>query len=430
MLPAALLSACVSAVALAIPPMGATPETTFDLEPGTYLRVADDGQRVALEIASRDFVPVDGSGPRVGLIAVAHIGDASFYRQMQSVLGEYELVLYESVMPPGARGPAGETDAERHETTRAALEFVGTLVEAHRFDRRGYPEDLDALALYLDGKDSRLVTWMRAATVDAWGKPARYERTAAGFALTSLGADGQPGGVGHAADVVVDARAGLEPIMLGDEDNIQAQLASTLDLAFQLEAIDYDHANWRCSDMAMDQVALAMRERGLDFEPLAGQLTGASLPAKMVSFLLRLVKFADMFLGGVIADTAKVAMIEMLGDPVMMDQALSQMGEGFTEVIVDLRNQTVVDDLQAVIANERDVESVAIFYGAAHMPDLEERLADQLSYRPATPVDGAGKPAPAPVRWFRAIEVDLARSAINKRDLDQIRRMMRQSMGG
>src|SRR5262245_34107725 len=52
-----------------------------------YLRVVENkGKSIALEIASRNFVRADGNGPKVGLIAVAHIGDKSFYKAVQKLL--------------------------------------------------------------------------------------------------------------------------------------------------------------------------------------------------------------------------------------------------------------------------------------------------------------------------------------------------------
>ena len=50
---------------------------------------------------------------------------------------------------------------------------------------------------------------------------------------------------------------------------------------------------------------------------------------------------------------------------------------------------------------------------------LEERLADQLGYE--------ADPGQAD-RWFRAIEVDLRKSAVSERELNQIRAMIRSAM--
>jgi hypothetical protein len=422
-----LAVAAIATAALSGRSGAADPKAPVKVDPQRYLRVVDgEDDRIGLEIATREFVLAGTPGPRVALVAVAHIGERPFYSSLEQLLNQYDVVLYESVLPPGARGPGGDTDEQRVESTRVAMQFVATLIEAYGEDRRAYPDDLAALRQQLAAQDDRLAGWTRAASVDAWGRGVRYEVArddrgrATAFALTSLGADGRTGGEGPAADIVVSSEDGLAALRLEQGENLQAELAAALGLSFQLEAIDYGRDSWRCSDMAMDEVARELAARGIAFEPLAGALTGSSLPAKVISFLLRLVRMADTFFGGVIADTAKIALIEMLGNDAVMAQALDDMGEGFSEVIVGMRNQVAVDDLKSIMRGEPSVDSVAIFYGAAHMPDLEQRLA-ALGYRPASPEDEASD-----VRWLRAIEVDLNSSAVTRRDVEQMRMMMQQ----
>ncbi|MEE8459505.1 MAG: hypothetical protein V3S08_06515, partial [Phycisphaerales bacterium] len=78
---------------------------------GPYMRsVEDPGRTVALEVASRTFVPADADGPTVVLVSVAHIAERELYGQLQAVLDANDIVLYESVMPAGARGAGGSTD--------------------------------------------------------------------------------------------------------------------------------------------------------------------------------------------------------------------------------------------------------------------------------------------------------------------------------
>jgi len=61
-------------------------------------------------------------------------------------------------------------------------------------------------------------------------------------------------------------------------------------------------------------------------------------------------------------------------------------------------------------------DRIAIFYGAGHMPDLAERLYDELGFEETNQ------------RWLRAMAVDLEASAVTKRDIAMIRRMVKQSM--
>ena len=131
------------------------------------------------------------------------------------------------------------------------------------------------------------------------------------------------------------------------------------------------------------------------------------------------MKLADLVFDGAIADTVKVMMIEMLGNEEMMGQSLDQMGDGFSEVIIDLRNQVVIDDLVLLLEREgADVETIGIFYGAAHMPDMAERMRDQLGYVEVEDPDA--------VEWFDVIKVDTNRGGA---DVSRMRETMRRMMG-
>ena len=125
---------------------------------------------------------------------------------------------------------------------------------------------------------------------------------------------------------------------------------------------------------------------------------------------------ADAFLGNTIADTFKVVLIEVLGDPALTQASFEQLGDGFEEVIINERNQVAMEDLAISLATAGADDRIAIFYGAGHMPDLAERLFDQLGFEEKQQ------------RWLRAMEVDLEASAVDKRDIAMIRRMIKQSM--
>ncbi len=397
---------------------------TNDAQPTQFLRVSDDSDVVSLEIAITDYQSPDG-GPVVSLVGVAHISDASYYEQLQRELEGFDVVLYESVMPPGAGGAGGDTADERAQSTRAVLGFLAGQIEALQ-DRSGaYPESLDALQSHITTDDSRLGGWVGRARTDGWGNPVRYQLadTSDGYILLSTGADGSVGGDGEATDIVAhdDAKVqSIRDVILASEkagdDNLQAQLAEALNLAFQLEAINYNRPDWICSDMSLDQVQRSLAEKGSNFEVLGATLDGASLPAKVVKILLSVMKLADAFLDNTIADTFKVVLIEVLGDPAITQASFAQLGAGFEEVIINERNQVAVDDLVETLAKAEQDDRIAIFYGAGHMPDLAERLSDQLGLEETSQ------------RWLPAMAVDLDASAVTKRDIAMIRRMVKQSM--
>ncbi len=401
---------CAAALSLpaAARPVDAPPE------PERYLRIAEEpGRSIALEVAARTFVPPREGMPTVTLVGAAHIGTKELYDAVQSLLDSHDVVLYESVKPAGTGGAGGADDAERLESTKSALRYLASMLEAHREARAIYPGSLEELGEFAAGIDPRMTGWVQTARTDGWGRPVAYDSPGDGgdYAIASLGADGRPGGEGADTDLRLTAADPVAPPRRGD-DQLQGELARALGLEFQLDAIRYDRPNFRCSDMAMDQVERALRAKGVEFGPIESTLAGSSLPGRIVVFLLRMMRVADIFLDGVLADTVKVALIELSGDEEMLELSIEQLGEGVGSVIIDARDQVVIDDLKAILDRERP-GSVAIFYGAAHMPDMGRRLAGQLGYRPA------GE------QWLTAIEVDLTQSAISPQQVDQMRAMMR-----
>jgi hypothetical protein len=428
------------------PPVASAPDAAVEQneKPKPFLRIKEDkGKTIALEIATRDYERAGADGPKVALVGVAHIGDRSFYRAVQKLLDEYDVVLFESVKPEGTGGAGGETDEERIESTKAAMEFVAGLVESHHAKHSVYPADVAALGKFAADYDPRLGHMLNAAMLDAWGRafvyehkdidatgaapvpaqapdagqtPAAERHASDSYSLISLGADGRPGGEGVDGDLALADLGMVSPLPMSKEDNLQGQLADALGLEFQLEALDYNLPNWRCSDMSMDQVNRAFKERGLDFGLLGGTLAGSSLPAKLIGMMLNLMRVADQFLDGAIADTFKVMMIELLSDETLTKQGLAQMGAGFHEVIVVERNQVAINDLKAIIEKEPQIKSVAILYGAAHMADMAQELDEQLGYKPSEET------------WIPAIEVDLTQSAVTQREINQMRVMLRQMM--
>jgi hypothetical protein len=78
---------------------------------GKYIRLIRDksDRPLALQTAIVGFVPDDKSreGLTVDLIAAVHIGEKSYYEQLNEQFGGYDSLLYELVAPEGTRVPKG-----------------------------------------------------------------------------------------------------------------------------------------------------------------------------------------------------------------------------------------------------------------------------------------------------------------------------------
>src|SRR6185436_19487934 len=81
----------------------------------------------------------------------------------------------------------------------------------------------------------------------------------------------------------------------------------------------------------------------------------------------------------------KLALIEafgaLKGDMSQM-QGMPEELKQLMDVLIRERNKAVMEDLRAELKSAKRTDSIAIFYGAGHLADLEKRLSRDLHYRP------------------------------------------------
>jgi len=403
---AALCAALTAPCTLA---QDAAPDGFTSTGPWTRTVVADN-DIVRLDIATRFFVPVDGQGPTVILVGAVHIGDEDYYTALQHFLDGQDLVLFEGVGGPGEGDIEPGSDEDKARRTDRRLAFLAAMVERYAEHLGQAPGALAALMAAEEGVfDAVLMRRLGVATQDAWGRPVGVEvdADAAISAVTSYGADGQPGGEGVDADLRYEVSPGEDPT-----PSMYETIANAMGLSGQGERMLTDQPTWVNSDMAWDQVAAELGEDDpATSAMLEGLLNGEDPNVVMV------MKGMEQFLGAspMMRVMAKMMLVRTLGeaDPTGPD-ATAALGEGFDRVIIDLRNQVVIDDLKAILDEGTDAQSIAVFYGAGHMADLEQRMFDQLGYEATGGF------------WLPAITLDLKREGLNERELGLIRRQLGQ----
>jgi len=370
------------------------------------------GSRTALQVAIRSFEGRPGQ-PVVHLVGVTHIGEKAYYEDLQKFLDVQDVVLFEGVKPGEAAADLEKADdASRVKMTKSRQRLLAVVVTRHKSKHGALPKTLEEALAPLHGSMARLG---KAATVDGWGREQRYEvlpaeeGKAAKFDIVSLGADNAQGGEGAAADLKFSQQKPLTKEERSGGEGIQMQLAKALGLEFQLVAIDYNRPNWRNSDMTMTELEKALEEAGASGGMLFNMLDGSSMMSKMVSALL-----------GMMGSTPegsfymKVMVVETLAraEEMMEVQGKSNKGMGaMMKVLIEGRNQVVFDDLEKLIREEPGVTSVALFYGAGHLADMEERLV-AMGYRETGVV------------WKDAIEVDPGAVKGGKALMKQVRRQV------
>jgi hypothetical protein len=365
--------------------------------PSQFVRSSSRDGFTSFETGSRAYRHRDGSGPTVSLVGAVHIGDKSYYDKLVELLETHDVVLYESVLPRGAFGTGGGDDLERQRSTQDAMLFLRGLMAEFARANGTVPASLAELRAFIVGRDTRLARPLDLARVDAWGSALDYQRTGPlAFRLASLGANASMGGRDFELDLVLDqlpARV-LEKIAKASADtkheerrDLYGELADALDTNLQVRSINYDRATWLPADLPMEELLDRLWKRGERSATLEMLSSQNGLQQGIVRFLLSLVSKSPAF---------KKIVIEAMGSAGAAASGRNRSGLGAVDerIILDERNDAVIERLRALLAQTDAPKSVAIFYGAAHMGDFESTLREEFALEPAE------------THWFRAMAAE------------------------
>ena len=113
----------------------------------------------------------------------------------------------------------------------------------------------------------------------------------------------------------------------------------------------------------------------------------------------------------------KLAIVETLGsiegDVTRLAEASGPGMRKFMRGLLEDRNAIVFRDLRKVLKGKNPPKAIVIFYGAAHMPDLENRLVGKLGFRP----DGD--------EWLAAFGVNPKKAGLSAFEVRLVRKMIR-----
>lgn len=161
-----------------------------------------------------------------------------------------------------------------------------------------------------------------------------------------------------------------------------AQMALTegLDLAYQLDEIDYYADNFVHADLSGKELKAAMAERGET--PLLfawrGFISGIKQSARDPMGIQ-----STMLLANLLAPSddrsLKIAVAKEL---MKMDQMRELLGKDETSSLIGARNERAIDVLLEELAAGR--KRVGIFYGVGHNEDFHRRLTEELGYQPVS----------------------------------------------
>ncbi len=169
------------------------------------------------------------------------------------------------------------------------------------------------------------------------------------------------------------AQTGGSPVSL-----LQTTMTDVLELEFQLRAVDYTRDNMIHADMSPEQFAESMRRRGESVFQLFFRMLGYAMarqsedPAGFGDFRLLMALFDKDR-----AMALKRVLAEQFED---LEGSLTAISGPEGSTLVTERNKVALEVLRKEIAAGK--QKLAIFYGAGHMSDFQQRLGDDFGLTP------------------------------------------------
>jgi hypothetical protein len=172
-------------------------------------------------------------------------------------------------------------------------------------------------------------------------------------------------------DIVVSER---DSERSGIISNTQIMMKNMLDLSFQLDEVDYGASNFVHADLTPTELSQSMDERGESLYVYFWRLFYASIDQYAKDPLgLNDIRMLSAMLS---ADSDNTFKIMLAYEMTNLDTLQEVLGEDADSAVIGARNQRAIDVLKSQL--DGGAKRVAIFFGVAHMPDMEKRLINQL----------------------------------------------------
>jgi len=237
------------------------------------------------------------------------------------------------------------------------------------------------------------------------------------------------------------------------KNGLQGKLATALGLVFQLDGIDYQRRNFVNCDLTLAGLEKAIADQESKSsapeskpgeKPVSADHTapsvdekssGSKLPAKVDNTTFNTLMQAirgegdinrqlDGMLGAMgstpeMRETMKLTFIETFGqagDLINLAKSASPEIRNLFEVLVTERNENVIRQLKARLPRLGPGGTIAVFYGAAHMDQIAERLTKDLHYTPGVQ------------EWDTAFTADTTKSMMPPAQIKALVQMMRMQL--
>lgn len=156
--------------------------------------------------------------------------------------------------------------------------------------------------------------------------------------------------------------------------NFQVLLKDALELDFQLDRIDYHQPNFVHADLDAATFTRLQQDRNETFLDLFIKAL-LNPPSQAEMEQMETLNFNDLLMALQAPDRARQLKLLFAKQMRQMDQMTRLFDGPDGSVIIHERNKAAFKVLDAALADGED--KIGIFYGAAHLPDMEERLLER-----------------------------------------------------
>lgn len=159
---------------------------------------------------------------------------------------------------------------------------------------------------------------------------------------------------------------------------LQEGMKSMLALEHQLDCVDYTKKNFMHADMSPEEFSKSMTDRGESFMQMFLRMMGQGMAQQNASEGTSEAALLMAFFSRDRAFKLKVAMAEQLE---VAEGQLDVLGGPEGSTIITERNRKAFEVLGKEL--EAGKKKIAVFYGAGHLPDMQERLQKDFGMKRA-----------------------------------------------
>ena len=164
----------------------------------------------------------------------------------------------------------------------------------------------------------------------------------------------------------------------------QRGLKNVLDLEFQLDGLDYMRPNFVHADLDVETFNKLSKDRGenivaLLFKSMEEHHRKQRKEKDKGSDAAPRMKFGDLIEAFMSKDSSRLLKHVLARQLHEVEKALAGLSKGQGSVILTERNKKCIEVLEERL--EKGDKKLGIFYGGAHMPDLEKRMLTELGFR-------------------------------------------------